>query len=79
MTARTRTRTTPTPCEHCDTVAPSRRDLVIHLVESHDAVWASTNSFELEDLLIPAPRHACDDEVVLPEVGLLRRLVRRTA
>ena len=34
---------------------------------------------ELEDLLIPAPRHACDDEVVLPEVGLLRRLVRRTA
>ena len=78
MAART-ARTRSAPCQHCETVAPSTRDLVIHLVESHDAVWASTNSFELEDLLIPAPRQSYEDDVVLPEPGLLRRLVRRTA
>jgi hypothetical protein len=64
------------PCHLCAESTPSETDLVVHLVENHEAVWASTNSFGLEDLMIPAPREAYHDEVT-DEPGVLRRLLAR--
>jgi hypothetical protein len=67
------------PCHLCTETTSCEDDLVIHLVESHEAVWSPTNSFGLEDLMVPAPREAYHDEVEEEEHGILRRLlVRRT-
>jgi hypothetical protein len=62
----------------CRAEAQTETDLVIHLVEQHGAVWASTNSFGLEDLMVPPPRQAHDDLSLPDPGGLLRRLLKRT-
>jgi hypothetical protein len=68
----------PVPCHLCPENAATETELVIHLVEEHGGIWTSTNSFGLEDLIIPAPRMAEDDEPV-EDPGWVRRLIRRTA
>ena len=73
----TRKTATLVPCHLCAESTRSETDLVIHLVESHDAVWTSTNSFGLEDLMIPAPREAFHDEIDVEEPGVLRRMLAR--
>jgi hypothetical protein len=68
----------PVPCSLCPTEHPTETDLVIHLVEEHDALWTSTNSFGLDDLIIPAPRQSYDDAPA-EDPSWVRKLIRRTA
>ena len=68
----------PVPCHLCTHSAVTETDLVIHLVEEHGGIWTSTNSFGLDDLIIPAPREAYEAEPA-GDAGWVRRLVRRTA
>jgi hypothetical protein len=67
----------PVPCHLCPASAATETDLVIHLVEEHGAVWTSTNSFGLDDLVIPTPRESFEDRPG-DDVGWVRRLIRRT-
>ena len=76
--ARRRPAPEPLPCRLCPQASPTETDLVIHLVEDHGGIWTSTTSFGLDDLIIPAPRDAADDEPA-DEVSWVRRLIRRTA
>jgi hypothetical protein len=63
----------------CPTEHPSETDLVVHLVDEHAAIWTTTNSFGLQDLMIPAPRESYDDEPEIEEARWFSRLIRRTA
>lgn len=78
----TRSRRKPTPdpvaCTLCPTEHADETGLVIHLVEDHGAIWTTTNSFGLDDLMVPAPRESYDD-VPDEEPGWFSRLVSRTA
>jgi hypothetical protein len=67
----------PVACHLCSELAPTETDLLIHLVEVHGGIWTSTNSFGLDDLIIPAPRDAIDDRTGEGS-SWVRRLVRRT-
>ena len=68
----------PVACHLCPELHATDTDLVIHLVEDHGALWTTTNSFGLDDLIIPAPRPAYEDESV-EDGSWVRRLIRRTA
>lgn len=68
----------PVPCHLCTLSAATETDLVIHLVEEHGGIWTSTNSFGLDDLIIPAPRDAVEIRLD-DEPGWVRRMVRRSA
>ena len=76
--ARRRPAPDPLLCQLCPTEHPTETDLVVHLVDEHAAIWTTTNSFGLQDLMIPAPRESYEDEPE-PEVGWFSRLIRRTA
>jgi hypothetical protein len=67
----------PVACHLCPQLAATDTDLVIHLVEEHGAVWTSTNSFGLDDLVIPTPRESFEDRPG-DDAGWVRRLIRRT-
>ena len=75
---RTRPAPDPVACHLCPTEHPDETQLVIHLVEEHGAIWTVTNSFGLEDLMIPAPREHFDDSAA-EDPGWVRRLIHRTA
>ena len=76
--SRTRKRTIYLDCTVCPTQHADETDLVIHLVEDHGAIWTTTNSFGLDDLVIPSPRESYDEEPV-EEPGWISRLLHRTA
>jgi hypothetical protein len=57
--------------------AATETDLVSHLVEEHGAVWTSTNSFGLDDLVIPTPRESFDDRQA-EQPSWVRRLISRS-
>ena len=76
--ARKRPAPEPVPCHLCPESLANETELVIHLVETHGGIWTSTNSFGLDDLMIPLPRNA-DDDYSAHEAGWVRRLIRRTA
>lgn len=75
--ARKRPPPDPVPCHLCSVSAATETDLVIHLVEEHGAIWTSTNSFGLDDLVIPTPRESFDDSPA-DEAGWIRRLISRS-
>ena len=77
--AATRSRKQPAalPCRVCPTEHAGETDLVIHLVEDHGALWTSTNSFSLDDLVIPAPREA-EETPVAEDTGWFSRLLHRS-
>ncbi len=77
--ARSRPAPDPVACHLCPILTEDETDLVIHLVEDHGAIWTVTNSFGLDDLMIPAPREASYDEAPEGDAGWMRRLIRRTA
>ena len=77
--ARKRTVPVPVACHLCPELVATETDLVIHLVEDHGALWTSTNSFGLDDLIIPAPRTAHEDEPVVEEDSWVRRFLKRSA
>ena len=83
MPASTTTKKRPAPrshtCDVCQDALRTETDLMVHLVEQHDAVWTSTNSFALEDLLVPAPREAMDDSPAAADPGWWQRMVHRVA
>ncbi|MCU1603517.1 MAG: hypothetical protein JWO22_4226 [Frankiales bacterium] len=77
--ARRRPAPEPVGCHLCATAHDGETGLVIHLVEDHGAIWTVTNSFGLDDLVIPAPREASYDDAPTDDPGWVRRLIRRTA
>ena len=68
----------PRPCHLCPESLATETDLVIHLVEEHGGIWTTTNSFGLDDLIIPTPRSTYEDQPA-EEPSWVRRLVRRSA
>jgi hypothetical protein len=76
--ARKRPAPDPVTCHLCPESLATETELVIHLVESHGGIWTSTNSFDLDDLMIPTPRSSDEDQPA-HEHNWVRRLIRRSA